>query len=320
MHRRHFIGAIVGSSALWTASSFAQHARVKRIGGLVIGNADAASFSTQLQEGLAELGYDEGRNYVLELRSAEGQLARLPELARELVAARVDVIVALFTPCAFAAKNATRDIPVVILAGDPVGTGLVESLSRPGGNLTGLSQVAAETHSKCIEIFRDMLPSPRRISVFANAADPLFAKSFITHVEHIKKAIGLEVPIVNVQNVQELEAAFAAARGTSDAVVFQASLPTKRVAELALANRLPAGTSIRAFAEVGGLMSYGSHGPWLFRQAAKFVHKIFQGQKPADIPLEQATKFELVINLKAAREIGLTVPGTVLARADDVIE
>ena len=117
-----------------------------------------------------------------------------------------------------------------------------------------------------------------------------------------------------------LETAFAAARGTSDAVVFQASLPTKRVAELALANRLPAGTSIRAFAEIGGLMSYGSHGPWLFRQAAKFVHKILLGQKPTDIPLEQATKFELVINLKTAREIGLTVPGPMLARADDVIE
>jgi putative ABC transport system substrate-binding protein len=320
MRRREFITLLGGGAALWPANGFGQQPRVKRIGALVIGNADAASFSKQLQEGLAELGYDEGRNYVLELRSAEGQLARLPELARELVAARVDVIVALFTPCAFAAKNATRDIPVVILAGDPVGTGLVESLSRPGGNLTGLSQVAAETHSKCIEIFRDMLLSPRRISVFANAADPLFAKSFITHVEQIKKGIGLEVPIVTVQNVQELEAAFTAARGTSDAVVFQASLPTKRVAELALANRLPAGTSIRAFAEIGGLMSYGSHGPWLFRQAAKFVHKILQGQKPADIPLEQATKFELVINLKTAREIGLNVPGPMLARADDVIE
>ena len=311
---------MAGSAALWPASGFAQPARIRRIGALVIGNADAASFSKQLQEGLAELGFDEGRNYVLELRSAEGQLARLPELARELVSARVDVIVALFTPCAFAAKGATRDIPIVILAGDPVGTGLVESLARPGGNLTGISQVAAETHSKCIEIFRDMLPSPRRISVFANAADPLFAKSFIEHVERVRAGIGLDVPIVGVNYVQELEAAFAAARGTSDAVVFQASLPTIRVAELALANRLPAGTSIRAFAEIGGLMSYGSHGPVLFRQAAKFVQKILQGQKPADIPLEQATKFELVINLKTAREIGVTVPGPLLARADDVIE
>jgi putative ABC transport system substrate-binding protein len=319
MDRRHFIGGMAGSMALWPAAGPAQQ-RIRRIGALVIGNADAASFSKQLQEGLAELGYNEGRNYVLELRSAEGQLARLPDLARELVSARVDVIVALFTPCAFAAKGATREIPIVILAGDPVGTGLVGSLARPGGNITGISQVAAETHSKCIEIFRDMLPSPRRISVFANAADPLFAKSFIDHVERIRAGIGLDVPIVSVHNVQELEAAFAAARGTSDAVVFQASLPTKRVAELAAANRLPAGTSIRAFAEIGGLMSYGSHGPVLFRQAAKFVQKILQGQKPGDIPLEQATKFELVINLKTAREIGLTVPGPLLARADDVIE
>jgi putative ABC transport system substrate-binding protein len=311
---------MASSAGLWPVSGFAQPARIRRIGALVIGNADAASFSKQLQEGLAELGYDEGRNYALELRSAEGQLARLPELARELVSARVDVIVALFTPCAFAAKGATRDIPIVILAGDPVGTGLVASLARPGGNITGISQVAAETHSKCIEIFRDMLPSPRRVSVFANAADPLFAKSFIEHVERIRVGIGLDVPIVNVHNAQELEAAFAAARDKSDAVVFQASLPTTRVMELAMANRMPAGTSIRAFAEIGGLMSYGSHGPFLFRQAAKFVHKVLQGQKPADIPLEQATKFELVINLKTARAIGLTVPGPVLARADDVIE
>jgi putative ABC transport system substrate-binding protein len=320
MRRRDFIVGAAGAAA-WPALGWAQQARVKRLGALVIGNADAESFSKQLREGLQELGYQEGRNFSIELRSAEGQISRLPGLARELVDAKVDAIVALFTPCAFAAKAATKDIPIIILAGDPIGTGLVDSLSRPGGNITGISQVAAETHSKCLEIFRDMLPAASRFKVIANGADPLFAKSFIDHVKKMQLGGRVEIgPIVTVQNAQELDAEFAAARGSADAVVFQASLPTKRVAELAIANRLPAGTSIRAFAEVGGLMSYGSHGPFLFRQAAKFVHKILQGEKPGDIPLEQATRFELVLNLKTAREIGVTIPGTLLARADDVIE
>jgi putative ABC transport system substrate-binding protein len=318
MRRRDFLYGTASATA-WATAGYGQQARLRRVGALVIGNADAAAFAKQLEEGLQELGYDQGRNYTLEIRSAEGQLERLPALAKELVDAKVDVIVALFTPCAFAAKNATRDIPIVILAGDPLGTGLVQSLSRPGGNITGISQVAAETHSKCLEIFRDIIPSARRFKVIANGADPLFARSFMDHVN--KMHLGVEIsPIVTVHNVQELESEFAAARGSADAVVFQASLPTRRVAELAIANRVPAGTSIRAFAEVGGFMSYGSHGPFLFRQAAKFVHKILRGEQPGDIPLEQATKFELVLNLKTAKEIGLSVPGSVMARADDVIE
>src|ERR1043165_1371548 len=154
MKRREFI--IGGAAAAWPMGAWAQQSQMKRIGALVIGNADVPSFRKELREGLRELGHTEGQNYVLEFRSAEGQLSRLPELAAELVRLKVDVIVALFTPCALAAKQATREIPIVILAGDPLGTGLVESLSRPGGNITGLSQMGAETHGKCVEILRDM--------------------------------------------------------------------------------------------------------------------------------------------------------------------
>src|SRR6188472_270553 len=179
MRRRHFIAMLGSAAAGWPAIARAQQPQMKRIGALVIGNADVPSFSKELREGLAELGHIEGQNYVLELRSAEGQLSRLPEIAADLVRLKGDVIVALFTPCALAAKQATREIPIVILSGDPLGTGLVESLSRPGANITGLSQMGAETLGKCVELFRDMLPSARRVAVIANAADPVFAKSFL---------------------------------------------------------------------------------------------------------------------------------------------
>src|SRR3984893_6138260 len=255
-------------------------------------------------------------------RSAKGQLSRLPELASELVRLKVDVIVALYTPCALAAKEATREIPIVILSGDPVVTGLVESLSRPGANVTGLSQLGAEVHGKCVELFRDMLPSARRIAAIANADDPLFAKTLIEHIRRAGSGTGTEInPVVMVRSPDELEAAVATVvKEKADALVYQASLPTKRMVELTLAHRLPAATGVRAFAEIGGLMSYGADGPALFRYAATFVHKIFQGEKPADLPVEQPVKFELVINLKTAQVLGLAIPPALLARADDVIE
>ncbi len=318
MKRRDFMALLGGATALPFAARAQQPSR---IGALVIGNADVPSFGKELREGLREFGRIEGQHYVIEFRSAEGQLSRLPELAVELVRLKVDVIVALFTPCALAAKQATRDIPIVILAGDPLGTGLVESLSRPGGNVTGLSQMGAETHGKCVELFRDMLPSGK-VGVFANAADPVFAKSFLEHAQRAGSGPGNEVsPIVTIRSPDELDAAFATAvKEKAAAVVFQASLPTKRMVELALAHRLPAATIIRSYAETGGLMSYGADGPALFRRVATFVHKILRGEKPADIPVEQAVKFELVINLKTARAMGITVPPTMLARADEVIE
>ncbi len=321
MRRREFIGALGAAAAVWPSAALAQQSHTRRIGALVIGNADAPSFLKALNEGLRELGRVEGRDYVIDLRSAEGHLGRLPELAAALVKLKVDVIVALFTPCALAAQQATRDIPIVILSGDPLGTGLVQSLSRPGANITGLSQMGAETHAKCVELFRDMLPSARRVAVIVNAADPAFAKSLLEQVQRAGSGTGLEIVPVTVHGSDELEAGFSRVIGEkADAVVYQASLPTKRVADLAIAHRLPTATIIRAFAEVGGLMAYGSDGPELFRRSATFVHKIFRGEKPADIPVEQPTKFNLVVNLKTARAIGISLPATLLARADEVIE
>ena len=276
---------------------------------------------TELREGLRDLGRIEGQNYSIELRSAEEQLGRLPQLAAELVGLKVDAIVALFTPCALAAKQATHEIPVVILSGDPIGTGLVHSLSRPGANVTGLSQMGAETHAKCVELFRDMLPSARRIAVIVNAADPVFAKSFLDQAHRAGAGTGSDIISLTIRGPDELEAGFAtAAKEKADAVVYQASLPTKRAADLAIAHRLPAATIIRAFAEVGGLMAFGADAPSLNRRAATFVDKILRGEKPADIPVEQPTKFNLVINLKTAKAIGITVPPTLIARADEVIE
>jgi putative ABC transport system substrate-binding protein len=320
MRRREFLGTLGGAVA-WPIVARAQQSQMKRIGALVIGNADAPSFLTELREGLRDLGRIEGQNYAIELRSAEGQLGRLPQLAAELVGLKVDVIVALFTPCALAAKQATREIPIVILSGDPIGTGLVQSLSRPGANVTGLSQMGAETHAKCVELFRDMLPSARRIAVIANAADPVFAKSFLDQAHRAGSGTGSEIISMTIRGPDELEAGFAtAAKEKADAVVFQASLPTKRAADLAIAHRLPAATIIRAFAEVGGLMAFGADAPSLNRRAATFVDMILRGEKPADIPVEQPTKFNLVINLKTAKTIGVTVPPTLLSRADEVIE
>ena len=321
MRRRKFLGALGIAAIAWPWAAHAQQSQSKRIGALIIGNADAPSFLKGLNEGMRALGHVEGRDYVIDLRSAEGQLGRLPDLAAELVRLKVDVIVALFTPCALAAQQATRNIPIVILSGDPLGTGLVQSLSRPGANITGLSQMGAETHVKCVELFRDMLPSARRVAVIVNAADPVFAKSLVEQVQRLGSGTGLDIVAVTIHGSDELDAGFARVIGEkADAVVYQASLPTKRVADLALAHRLPAATIIRAFPEVGGLMAYGSDGPELFRRSATFVHKILRGQKPADIPVEQPTKFNLVVNLKTAKAIGVTVPPTLLARADEVIE
>jgi putative ABC transport system substrate-binding protein len=229
--------------------------------------------------------------------------------------------VSLYTPSALAAKQATRDIPIVILAGDPLGTGLVASLARPGGNITGFSTMAAETHGKCVELFRDMLPSLRRVAVLGHTADPLYAKSFVEQVQLAGRITGIEIqPVIMVHGPDELGAAFAAmARERADAVVV-GTLATKQVADLAFEHRLPAASGSNSFAEVGGLMSYGADEPVLYRRAAVFVHKILQGQKPTEMPVEQPTKFKLVISLKTAKSLGIEVPLFFQQRADEVIE
>jgi putative ABC transport system substrate-binding protein len=321
MRRREFI-TLLGGAVAWSPAARGQPSKVARVGVLYIGLADGESFKEELRAGLRELGYVEGQNIAFEFRSAEGKLDQLPELAAELVRLKVDVIVALYTPCALAAKQATREIPIVIAAGEPLETGIVASLARPGENITGLSMMSSVLFGKCVELFRDMLASTRKVAVLTNAADPLFAKLIVDQAERAGRGTGIDIQPITVRGPdEELDAAFGAmVRERADAVVIQGSLSTKRIADLALAHRLPAASTTRGFADIGGLMSYGADGPALFRQGAQFVHRILKGQQPNDLPIEQPTKFELAINLKTARAIGLTIPEAFLLRADTLLE
>ena len=234
--RRDFITLLGGATVSWPLTARAQQSKVRLIGALLLGNADAESFRTELRDGLRKLGYVEGQNINFEFRSAD-------KLAAELVALRVDVIVALYTPCALAAQRATREISIVVVSGDPVGTGLVTSLNRPGGNITGVSLMAAELHGKCVELFRDMLPSLRRVAVLLNAEDP-FWKQIQEQVKLAGRAAGIEIAAsVLVRGPNEIDAAFAAMKKEeAGAVVVHGSLSTKNVAELALKHGLPAAT------------------------------------------------------------------------------
>jgi putative ABC transport system substrate-binding protein len=239
-----------------------------------------------------------------------------------LVRLKVDVIVALYVPCALAAKQATRDIPIVILAGEPVETGIVPSIASPGGNVTGVSLMASASNGKSVELFRDMLPSVRRVGVLGHATNPVFAKAMLDEVRLAGDPTGTEIqPVVMVRGADELESAFATfVSERVDAIVVQGSLSIKPVTDLAIKHRIPAASTPRAFAEIGGLLSFGADGPAAFRHGAKFVHRILQGKHPKDMPIEQPTKFDLAVNLKTAKAIGLTIPEAFLLRADAVIE
>jgi putative ABC transport system substrate-binding protein len=322
MRRREFITLIGGAATAWPLVARAQQPKVPRVGALYIGLADAESFKNEIREGLRDSGYVEGRNIAFEFRSAEGKLDRLPELAAELVRLKVDVIVALYVPCALAAKEATREIPIVIIAADPVETGIVPSLAHPGGNITGVSLMSAVFVGKCVELFRDMLARVRRVAALTNGADPLFAKLMLDHVGVAGHLSGISIQPITLRGPDlELDDAFGAmAREQADALVVQGSLSTKRLADLAREYRLPAASSTRAFVDAGGLMSYGADGPALFRHGAKFVHKILEGRQPRDLPIEQPTKLELAINLKTAKAMDLSIPEAFLLRADTLIE
>ena len=320
--KRRDVITMLGGAAAWPITARAQQSKVARIGALYIGLADAESFKKELVEGLRQLGYVEGKDIAFEFRSAGGRLYRLPELAAELVRLKVDVIVPLYVPSALAAKQATREIPIVMIAADPVETGIVPSLARPGGNITGVSLMSAVFVGKCVELFHDMLPAMRRVAVLTNAADALFAKLVLEHVEVAARLSGIKIQPITLRGPdQELDAAFAAmTREQADAVVIQGSLSTKRLAELAREYRLPAASSTRAFVDAGGLMSYGADGPALFRLGGTFVHRILRGARPEDLPIEQPTKFELAINVKSAKAMGLAIPETFLVRADTLLE
>ena len=321
MRRREFLTLVSGVAGL-PFGAVAEKTKEPQVGALYIGLADAELFKNELRDGLRELGYVEGKNIAFEFRSAERKLDQLPVLASELVRLKVDVIVALYNPCALAAKQATHEVPIVIIAADPIETGIVASLAHPGGNITGVNLMSSTLVGKCVELFHDMLPDARQIAVLTNGGDPLFAKLVIDHVNLAGRNAGIKIQPITVPGPDEgLDAAFTEiTRTQADAVVIQGSLSTKRLADLALEYRLPAATTTHAFAAAGGLMSYGADGPALLRLSAKFVHRILQGAQPNDLPIEQPTKFELAINLKAAKAIGLKIPEAFLARADALLE
>ena len=320
--RRELLAALGFAAAAWSFAARAQQGRLPRIGALVLTSVDAQAFGKELRDGLRELGYVEGQNFALEVRSAEGNADRLPQLAAELVSLRVDVIMAVYTPCALAAKRATTTIPIVMAAvADPVGGGLVQSLARPGGNITGFSNMAAETAGKSVELFRDMLPSLRRVAVLANPVNPV-TKSFLEQIHLAGRTGGIEIaPVEMVRGPDEIEAAFAdMASKRAQAVVVQGIFFSKAIADLAIKYRLPSAAVLRSYPHAGGLMSYGADLSHLFRRSAVRAHKILQGTKPADLPVEQPTQFHLAINLKTAKALGLTIPESFLLRADEVIE
>jgi putative ABC transport system substrate-binding protein len=320
MHRREFILLFTGVAA-WPGAAVAQAEKIARIGVLVLGNPDPGPFLRGFREGLRQFGYIEGGNVQLEIRSAQGKVGDLPAAAAALVALRVDIIVAFQTPAGIAAKNATSEIPIVLgPAGDPVGTGLVASYARPGGNVTGVAGAGPEVGAKNLELIREVLPAVRRVAVLANAADP-FHVPFLKRIQGAGQTLGIEIKPVLVRRADEFEAAFMEFKSAQvEAVIVQPSLPQKLAADLALKHRLLAFSPNAAFPSEGGLMSYSADQPALYRNSAVFVDKILKGRKPADLPVELATKFLLVVNLRTARALGVTVPPTLLTRADDVIE
>jgi putative tryptophan/tyrosine transport system substrate-binding protein len=327
MDRRTVILA-VGSTllAMPFASQAQTPAKVWRIGMLeTTSTALNAANLDALRQGLRELGYIEGRNLIIEYRSADGRAERFPDLATELVSLKVDLIVTRGTPASLAAKNATRTIPVVIAnAGDPVDSGLVASLARPGGNVTGLSSLTVNLEAKRFGLLRELVPGIARIAALYNMNSPVSPPEW-KEIEGAARAAGVQPQLLDVRKAEDFGPAFdAASRQRADGLIvgqeglLQAN--RKLIVELAAKHRLPAIYRSMEFIEVGGLIAYGPSYPDLYRRAATYVDKILKGARPADLPIEQPTKFELIINLKAAKALGLTIPQTLLLRADEVIQ
>ncbi len=305
------------------AAGAQQPGKVARIGVLSLGSAvDALS---PFRQGLRELGYIEGQNIVIESRFAEGKAERLPDLAAELVSLKVDIIVAGGTPPPLAAKRATKTIPIVMTsAGDPVGSGLVDSLARPGGNVTGMSLFSPEITGKRLQLLKDVIPGISRVAVLWNATNPIAALS-MRETEAAARTLGLHVQSREVHGPDDIESALQGAIRGRPSALFVLDDPLlflhrRRISDFAARNRLPASAYFKEFAQAGGLMTFGPDLAYSSRRAASFVDKILKGASPADLPVEQPTKFELVINLKTAKALGLTIPQSLLIRADQLIE
>jgi putative ABC transport system substrate-binding protein len=325
MRRREFIMAL-GGAVIGPQAARAQPAKLWRIGMLETVSPELNAKNIEaLKRGLRDLGYVENQNYVLEYRSADGDSERFPAFADELVRLGVDLIVTRGTPAARAAKSATESIPIVMAAiGEPLGTGVVASLARPGGNVTGLSGFVTELAGKRVELLKELRPGTSIAAFFSNMANPVVPPQWEV-TRKAAQALGIEVSLLDVRSTDDIPAAFetAVARRV-EALLFgiEAVVQANRqlIADLAARHRLLSIYPSREFIEVGGLMAYGVNYPDLYFRSAFLIDKIFRGTKPGDLPVEQPTKLEFIVNLKAAKAIGLTVPPLLLPRADEVIE
>jgi ABC-type uncharacterized transport system substrate-binding protein len=325
IRRREFITLLGGAAAAWPLAAHAQQAGKLRTIGFLNGTtpSTAGPWVAAFVQRLRELGWIDGRTVAIEVRWAEGRFERFAEIAAEFVGLQVDVIVTAGPPV-FAAKQATSVIPIVFATvADPLGSGLVASLARPGGNVTGLSLTSPELASKRLELLREVVPGFRRLAIMANADYPPAVRE-LDEVEMAAHPLGIETIALKIRQVADIAPAFEVLKGRADAlyVVGESLTSTNqiRINSFALAARLPTMHPNRERLETGGLVSYGPNFPSLYRRAGDFVDKILRGAKPSDIPVEQPTKFDLVINLFVAKALGLTVPPTLLARADEVIE
>jgi putative tryptophan/tyrosine transport system substrate-binding protein len=324
MRRREFISLLGGAAIAWPHAARAQ-ARLPTIGYLGSGTlASQRRWVAAFGERLRELGWIEGRTVAIEYRWAEGLPERLAEIAAEFVRLKVDVILAAGTEAALAAKQTTSVTPIVFsTAGDPVGTGLVASLARPGGNVTGLSNQATDTVGKRLELLREVVPSLNRLAVMGNAGYSGGALE-IGQLQATARTLGFEVVPLEIRRTEDIVPALESLKGGAEALYVVGdplmNFNQMRINTFALVARLPTIFAQREYLETGGLMSYGPSFPDLSRRAGNYADKILRGAKPADLPVEQPTKFDLVVNLITARAFGLTVPPTLLARADEVIE
>ena len=329
MKRREFFMLLSTAISPLTSTAFvkrslaegqAQDTTKPTIGVLTVGVPNPEEFLELFREGLRDRGYIEGQNIQFDIQSAEGHADRLPALAAELVRRKVAIIIGFQTPTVAAAMQATTEIPIVMDAGDPVGMGLVQSLAKPGGNVTGVSAATAEVGPKNLQILQQIVPSLRRVGLFLNKTDP-FRKPFLEHNQYGADKLGIELKPIFIDGVVELASAFDTATSEKlEAVLIQPSLPITRAAKLTLAHHLPAASPTRGFVRNGGLISYCANYEEVWRQMAYYVAKILQGARPSDLPVEQPTKFEFLINEKTAKALGLTIPPLVTSMADEVIE
>jgi len=329
MNRRTFLyGLTLGTLGLPLAAEAQQAAKIARIGYLAANLTVSPHMNEAFRQGLRDLAYVEGRNVVIEYRDAEGKPERLPALAAELIALKAEVIVASDTPAALAAKQATRTLPIVFIgAGDPVTSGLISSLARPGGNVTGLSLLAPELRGKRLELLTRAVPGVTRVAVLwqPGGLGERTGKDQLKEVEVAARALGVRLQVVEARGPADFDRAFSdmtRARAGALTVLGSAMFANerRRLVDLAAKHRLPGVYGFREYVDAGGLMAYGPNVADLFRRAATYVDKILKGAKPADLPVEQPTKFELVINLKTAKALGLTIPQSLLGRADEIIQ